>query len=97
VTLRVAIATSTACFGALPAFAAVPSAAEFIDAVRMACPDKRGAITHVSCKGVGRGEPTEAVCTYRFGGKAKMKTDKTYVAIDGRGWRLIDDAGYCLN
>ena len=74
--------------------AAAPTAAEAIRALRNYCPALREPITRVSCQGFGEDEPTEAVCSYHVGGK-KPRKDKTYFAIDGSGWHLIDEPAYC--
>jgi hypothetical protein len=74
--------------------AATPTLAEAIRAVRNYCPALREPITRVSCQGMGEEEPTEAVCSYRVGGK-KPRKDKTYFAIDAHGWHLIDEPTYC--
>ena len=93
-TYRAAILLAPVAMFGGAACAATPTADEAVRAIRDFCPGLTEPITHVSCKGFGKDEPTEAVCTYQVGGK-KPLNDKTYFAIDGQGWHLIDEPAYC--
>ena len=70
-----------------------PTPAEFASAVAdfTGKPVKVADVRRLSCKGFGADEPTEAVCSWqqRIGGS--WKRFSTYVAVDGRGWHLIDE------
>lgn len=48
-------------------------------------------IRRLSCQGFGEDEPTEAVCKWQQRIGRNWKHYSTYVAIDGRGWHLIDE------
>ena len=45
----------------------------------------------LSCKGFGADEPTEAECRWLQRVRGKWKRYSTYVAVDERGWHLIDE------
>ncbi|MXP30149.1 hypothetical protein GRI58_15170 [Porphyrobacter algicida] len=45
----------------------------------------------LSCKGFGADEPTEAECRWLQRVRGKWKRYSTYVAVDDRGWHLIDE------
>ena len=91
---RPAILAAMVAVSSTAAYAATPTASEAIHAIRSYCPYLREPITRVRCQGFGENEPTEAVCSYRVGGK-KPHADKTYFAVDGNGWHLIDSPAYC--
>ena len=48
-------------------------------------------VRHLSCKGFGPNEPTEADCSWQQRIGKKWKRYSTYVAVDGSGWHLIDE------
>jgi hypothetical protein len=48
-------------------------------------------VRHLSCKGFGADEPTEADCSWQQRIGRNWKWYSTYVAVDGRGWHLIDE------
>ena len=48
-------------------------------------------VRRLSCEGFGEDEPTEAVCNWRQRIGGSWKRYSTYVAVDGRGWHLIDE------
>ena len=50
-----------------------------------------GDLRHLSCKGFGADEPTEADCSWEQRSGGHWKRYSTYVAVDGRGWHLIDE------
>ena len=83
-----------ATLAASPVLAGIPSTAEAIAAIRASCTGLREPIRQVRCQDFGADEPTEAVCSYQVGGK-KSRKDKTYFAVDGNGWHLIDEPIYC--
>ena len=70
-----------------------PTPAEFARAVGdfTGKPVKVANVRHLSCKGFGDYEPTEAACSWRQRMSGKWKRYSTSVAVDGRGWHLIDE------
>jgi len=48
-------------------------------------------VRRLSCAGFGPDEPTEAACSWQQRIGRKWKRYSTYVAVDGRGWHLIDE------
>jgi hypothetical protein len=48
-------------------------------------------LRRVSCNGFGTDEPTEAKCTWQQRVGSRWQWYSTYVAVDGRGWHLIDE------
>jgi len=48
-------------------------------------------LRRLSCKSFGADEPTEAECRWQQRVRGKWKRYSTYVAVDGRGWHLIDE------
>jgi hypothetical protein len=70
-----------------------PSSAEFASALsdftgnRVTLTDVR----RLSCMGLGYDEPTEAQCNWQQRIGSSWKSYSTYVAVDGRGWHLIDE------
>jgi hypothetical protein len=50
-------------------------------------------LRHLSCKGFGADEPTEAACSWQQRVGGSWKGFSTYVAVGGRGWHLIDEPG----
>lgn len=48
-------------------------------------------VRHLSCKGFGADEPTEANCGWQQRSGKNWKRYSTNVAVDGRGWHLIDE------
>lgn len=48
-------------------------------------------LRRLSCKNFGADEPTEAKCRWHQRIGTKWKRYSTYVAIDARGWHLIDE------
>ena len=70
-----------------------PTAAEFASAVGnfTGKPVKVANVRLLSCKGFGADEPTEAACSWQQRRNGKWKRYSTFVAVDGRGWHLIDE------
>jgi len=48
-------------------------------------------LRRLHCKGFGADEPTEAECRWQQRVGGHWKGYSTYVAVDGRGWHLIDE------
>ena len=48
-------------------------------------------LRRLCCKDVGADEPTEAKCRWQQRVGVKWRKFSTYVAIDARGWHLIDE------
>jgi hypothetical protein len=48
-------------------------------------------VRHLSCRGFGADEPTEAECSWQQRIGKSWKPYSTYIAVDGRGWHLIDE------
>jgi hypothetical protein len=70
-----------------------PTTQEFASALaeHKGGPVKATDLRHLSCKGFGPDEPTEADCNWRQRVGSTWKRYSTYVAVDGRGWHLIDE------
>jgi hypothetical protein len=70
-----------------------PSPAEFASALAAFTgkPVKAANVRHLSCKGFGADEPTEADCSWQQRVGTNWKGFSTYVAVDARGWHLIDE------
>jgi len=55
-----------------------------------------GTVTNVHCEDfASNGEPTEAVCGYTVNKGSQPTKDKTYFAVDSKGWHTIDTPAYC--
>lgn len=75
-----------------PAFVG-PTPSEFASALADFT-GKRVTVTNLrrlSCLGFGADEPTEAECSWQQRIGRRWKRYSTYVAVDGRGWHLIDE------
>lgn len=48
-------------------------------------------LRRLSCKDFGDDEPTEAECRWKWRVGDKWKRYSTYVAVDSKGWHLIDE------
>lgn len=75
------------------AVSAGPTPAEFAKALSEHTGQNVNAaeLRRLSCKGFGADEPTEAECHWKQRILGKWKRYSTYVAVDDKGWHLIDE------
>jgi hypothetical protein len=69
-----------------------PNRAEFASALTefTGKPVSVADLRRVSCERIGE-EPTEAICKWQQRRGREWQRFSTYVAVDGRGWHLIDE------
>lgn len=70
-----------------------PSLAEFAKALSEHTGQnvKAADLRRLSCQDFGSDEPTEAKCRWQQRIGTRWKRCSTYLAIDARGWHLIDE------
>jgi hypothetical protein len=81
-------------FAAASGASASPTSAELAKAIAAFTgkPVATADVRRVSCIRFEE-EPTEAVCKWQQRNGKRWQRYSTYVAVDGRGWHLIDEPG----